>query len=108
MVVLQNGRILLAADEAIYYSNDNGESWFRGTTTVINPIIHSLARNSDGYVFAATQRGIFTTNNNGETWEEPDSTLHEKIITSLASNYPGMLYAGTYDMGRPLDYRTCY
>jgi photosystem II stability/assembly factor-like uncharacterized protein len=76
----------------IYRSIDNGMNWTKTSNGIANPIITTLAVNSNGAVFAGTYGGLFRSSDNGDNWNE--LPLISPNLRSIAVTPNGHIFAG--------------
>ncbi len=82
-------------------SLDNGTSWAKTDTLVINRFVRAIAPDpfSSGVVYAGTGNGVFKTSNGGLTWVDAKAGMipFSTSIRSLGASplTPGLLLAGT-------------
>ncbi len=87
----------------VFRSSDDGRTWEELTGSLANPIIASIAVNSQGHLFAGTGdaetrkggEGIFRSTNNGESWTKINNGLTISEVWALAVTSTGAILAGT-------------
>jgi hypothetical protein len=66
----------------VFVSTNNGDSWTRANTGLVNPYTNCLAVYGNT-IFAGTYDGVFVSTNGGATWKGENSGLTNKSIRSL-------------------------
>jgi lipid-binding SYLF domain-containing protein len=86
----------------IYFSSDNGVSWYQANTGLLALCVSSLVVSGTN-IFAGTASGVFLSTNKGSSWSQVNNGLTNTDIRSIAistdNNGSTYLYAGTYGNG---------
>jgi photosystem II stability/assembly factor-like uncharacterized protein len=94
-IVTSGGTVFAGTDDALYYSNDNGETW-KEDFVLTGMRIFSLVVNGTT-LFAATGTGLYQSIDNGITWAKYVIPMSNNFVVSIAINGT-TLFAGT-DLG---------
>ncbi len=73
------------SSSGVFKSTDNGNTW--NNTSLNSGTIHSLAANSNGYVFAGSNSGIYRSSDNGVNWIRALDSLTVYSIVSKDNGY---------------------
>jgi photosystem II stability/assembly factor-like uncharacterized protein len=92
-------RVLVAADNGIWLSEDEGVTW---TPPTQKQVMSSVVANSSkpGQFFAGSKEGVWMSNDGGRSWTEYGNGLTDRDITRLEIDVKNsLLYAGTQHAG---------
>ena len=81
----------------VFHSADNGDTWARVNTGLIDSVIHSLTI-IDTILYAGTFEGVFKTSDYGNTWANASLGLSGMPVQAITGDSLA-LYAGTEDGG---------
>lgn len=84
-------------DYPIYYSGDDGTTWFATNELAGATRVDALLEASDGTIYAGTGPNgvVFKTTDLGVTWTDTGSLSGATVVLSLLETSDGMIYAGT-------------
>jgi hypothetical protein len=88
------GTHLFAATEGdgIFFSNNNGSTWYPANSGLTSMNVWSLASNGSS-IFAGTDAGVFLSTNNGTNWIAANSGLTNLLVYRLAISGPNVIAA---------------
>jgi hypothetical protein len=90
------GHLFVSANEGVYRSIDNGDSWTFCSNGLPTTGGVKIAVNSSDHLFArSTFSGMFRSKNNGSSWMQINSGLTNIKISTLALNSSDYIFAGT-------------
>jgi hypothetical protein len=102
MIQSKAGKILLGTDSGMYYSTDDGATWFipRGKNMNINtgtkrlPPVYALALDSANRLYIGTNQGVLYSPNEGDSIDR--GWLRNNEIIALQAAPDGRIYAGSH------------
>ena len=96
--VKNSAGIFAGSDSAIYFSNDNGNTWAIVCSTGSLNFVFGLAAIGDTIYAATRYSGILKSPDNGLTWTTSNTGLPTDSLYSIISN-GNLLFAGTIGNG---------
>lgn len=91
-----SGHIWAGTNGGLNRSTNNGESWSEINVGLDNPVVWSIAINTNDHIFVGTSNsGVFRSENNGDSWIVINAGLTSTDVRTLAINTFGHIFAGT-------------
>jgi photosystem II stability/assembly factor-like uncharacterized protein len=86
--------LLLAGENMIYRSSDNGSTWLRSIEGMIASSVNSIAVSPEGNVLASTGSDLWRSENNGDSWEEISDNVLASSFEKIKSYSSGLYVVG--------------
>jgi len=97
-----SGDLFAAAhfNEGVFFSSNNGDSWQKICSSLVNIWIHDWAVNSTDYIYAsASDSGVLRSADGGYSWERLGNGLLDSDVRWLEINSNDHIFAGTQNGG---------
>jgi photosystem II stability/assembly factor-like uncharacterized protein len=79
----------------LWSTTNNGDVW--AGTALGSSVVHSLAVQSNGYVYAGTEGALYRSTNDGASWTTVSLGVASTYVLSLSVGPSGNVFAGTSD-----------
>jgi photosystem II stability/assembly factor-like uncharacterized protein len=94
------GDLFAGADDGIYRTEDDGDTWAPINTGLTDRRILDVAVNSGNQLFVSTFRsGVFRSDDNGDSWQQVINGLGSARVRAMTVDPAQNIYAGTENNG---------